>query len=186
MDFSPEIVLIFLEIFIIVTALGVVLTSKVLEAAFFLSGTLSGLAGIYILLNADFVAAAQIVVYVGAINVLIIFAIMLLQQQLNSNNNLNGIQQLVQPIIPISLFIVFVVIITNTNWPIQSTLATVETTQAIGKHLFTDYLLPFEVVSILLLLALIGAIIIARRDLVVENKKSIIYSPSQLSIESKD
>ena len=186
MDFSPEPILIFLEIFIIVTALGVVLSPKVLEAAFFLSGTLSGLAGIYILLNADFVAAAQIVVYVGAINVLIVFAIMLVQQQLNSDISSSGIKQLVQIVIPIFIFSVFIIVITSTNWPIQSTLATVDTTQAIGKHLFTDYLLPFEVVSILLLLALIGAIVIARRDLVIEQKELTNYSTSQLSIESKD
>jgi len=186
MDFSPETLLIFLELFIIITALGVVLTPEVLEAAFLLSGTLSGLAGVYILLNADFVAAAQIVVYVGAINVLIVFAIMLVQKQLDSDVTVNGTKQLAQTLIPLFLFGMFVLAITDTNWPIQSSLPTVETTEAIGKHLFTDYLLPFEVVSILLLLALIGAIVIARRDLPIKDKTIKTYSTSQLSIGSKD
>jgi len=115
MDFSPETLLIFLELFIIVTALGVVLTPEVLEAAFLLSGTLSGLAGVYILLNADFVAAAQIVVYVGAINVLIVFAIMLVQKQLDSDVTVNGTKQLAQTLIPLFLFGMFVLAITDTN-----------------------------------------------------------------------
>ena len=126
-------------------------------------------AGLYLLLNASFVAAAQILVYVGAVNVLILFAIMLV----NKKEDLKPIKSLqVRRILSagvcIGLLILLVRVDLTTPWALPGPPALgEEATVRIGEHLFTDYLLPFELASVLLLMAMIGAIVLARRDVLV-------------------
>lgn len=154
------------------SALGVVLLSNIVYSAFLLAGVFISIAGIYILLNADFVAAAQILIYVGAINVLIIFAIMLVNKK-ETFTPLRRVQirKAATGLVCVGLFALLSTMILITPWQITSLPVGVvqeSTAVLIAKHFFSDYLLPFELASVLLLMAMVGAIILARRDLIPE------------------
>jgi NAD(P)H-quinone oxidoreductase subunit 6 len=151
-------------------ALGVVLISNVVYSAFLLAGTFISVAGLYLLLNADFVALAQVLVYVGAVNVLIIFAIMLVNKREDFMPIPNSwVRKSATAIVCLGLFALLSAMVLATPWAI-STEATAPTGSivAIGKHFFTDFLLPFELASVLLLVALIGAVVLARREFLPE------------------
>ncbi|ELR96591.1 NADH-quinone oxidoreductase subunit J [Gloeocapsa sp. PCC 73106] len=152
-------------------ALGVVLLSNIVYSAFLLAVVFMSISGLYILLNADFVAAAQILIYVGAVNVLIIFAIMLVNKQEDfAAIPKRWIRKAATGLVCSSLFALLATMILVTPWALDSTSpALVESTIVeLGKHLFSDFLLPFELASVLLLMAMVGAIILARRDLIPE------------------
>lgn len=152
-------------------ALGVVLLSNIVYSAFLLGLVFISISGIYVLLNADFVAAAQVLIYVGAINVLILFAIMLVNKQEDfSELPRRWIRQVATALVCGGLFVLLATMVLATPWSFSTTSpAVVENTIVeIGKHFFSDYLLPFELASILLLMAMVGAIILARRDLIPE------------------
>ena len=152
-------------------ALGVVLLSNIVYSAFLLGVVFTSMAGIYLLLNADFVAAAQLLIYVGAINVLILFAIMLVNKR-EDFSELPGrwIRKISTAVVCAGLFVLLGAMVIVTPWAIEppSTAVVRETTVVIGKHLFSDFLLPFELASVLLLMAMVGAIILARRDFIPE------------------
>ena len=160
-----------LGVMMIGTALGVVLLPKIVHSAFLLAGVFISIAGLYILLNADFVAAAQILVYVGAVNVLILFAIMLVNKQ-EDYPTLPGrtIRKIATAVVCFGLFALLGTMVLATPWSLDSTSPAVidNTIIALGEHFFSDYLLPFELASVLLLMAMVGAIILARRDLIPE------------------
>lgn len=153
------------------TALGVVLLPKIVHSAFLLAGVFVSISGLYILLNADFVAAAQILVYVGAVNVLILFAIMLVNKQENYVQ-LPGrlLRKVATAVVCFGLFALLGTMVLATPWSLDTTSPAVitNTTITLGEHFFSDYLLPFELASVLLLMAMVGAIILARRDLIPE------------------
>jgi NAD(P)H-quinone oxidoreductase subunit 6 len=160
-----------LAVMVIGTALGVVLLPNIVHSAFLLAGVFLSISGIYILLNADFVAAAQILVYVGAVNVLILFAIMLVNKQEDfSQVPRRWIRQVATAVVGLGLLALLTTMILITPWPISSVSpAVVENTLVtIAEHFFSDFLLPFELASVLLLMAMVGAIIIARRDFIPE------------------
>jgi len=156
-----------LSLIIIVGALGVVLLENIVYSAFLLGGVFMSVAGLYLLLNASFVAAAQVLVYVGAINVLILFAIMLVnkKEDLKPMKYLNS-RRLISTTICITLLSLLIRVDLSKVWKIANPNLSIgeESTVRIGEHLFSDYLLPFEVASVLLLMAMIGAIVLARRD----------------------
>ncbi len=150
----------------VIGSLGVVLLPNIVYSAFLLGGVFLSVAGLYLLLNASFVAAAQILVYVGAVNVLILFAIMLV----NKKETLAAIpgllvRRLLSGAVCAGLFALLLRVAFTTPWALPGpTPVGEEATIRIGEHLFTDYLLPFELASVLLLMAMIGAIVLARRD----------------------
>ncbi len=148
----------------ILSALVVVTTRNIVHSAFFLLFTFFGVAGIYILLGADFIAIAQIMVYVGGILILILFGVML-------TNKITGVEirtgtvQMLPAAIGVGLFMGAVVsIMIWTNWKSEPGTIPTTTTKDIGLLLINDYVLIFELLGILLLVALIGAASIARRD----------------------
>ena len=151
---------------LLVGALGVVLLPNVVYSAFLLGGVLLSMAGLYLLLNASFVAAAQVLVYVGAVNVLILFAIMLVnkRQPLRPMRVLL-VRRLLSVGVCLGLLALLVRVAVTTPWALPGPPSIGEAALTrIGEHFFTDYLLPFEVASVLLLMAMIGAIVLARRD----------------------
>ena len=153
------------------TALGVVLLPKIVHSAFLLAAVFISISGLYILLNADFVAAAQILVYVGAVNVLILFAIMLVNKQENYAE-IPGrlVRKIATGVVCFCLFALLGTMVMVTPWSLDTTSApATDTVVALGEHFFSDYLLPFELASVLLLMAMVGAIILARRDLIPES-----------------
>jgi NAD(P)H-quinone oxidoreductase subunit 6 len=176
--FEPlhEIIFFLLEIGVILGSLGVVLFTNIVYSAFFLGLVFFCISLLYFALNADFVAAAQILIYVGAVNVLIVFAVMLINkpQPLKFFPSWT-IGDKITFIACLSIFFLLVTVILNTKWS-NITLITeskifikfnfTQNIQRIGYLLLTQFLLPFELLSIILLIALIGAIVIARRELV--------------------
>lgn len=160
-----EIVFWILAVIMAVSALRVVTTQNVVHAALYLVGTLMGAAALYVLLLAEFVAWAQVLIYVGAVVVLMLFGLMLTRAPIGKANYDNG-QRLLAAI---SAAVVFGV----TSWILIDAFDGAELaldgdtavrSADIGKVIFSAYVLPFEVVSVLLLAALIGAVMIARRD----------------------
>jgi len=161
-----------LSVMMIGSALGVVLLNNIVYSAFLLGGVFISMAGFYLLLNADFVAAAQILVYVGAVNVLILFAIMLVNKREDFKPIANRwIRQGATALVCLGLFALLGTMVLATPWSIYSgTVVFSEGSVAeIGKHFFSDFLLPFELASVLLLMAMVGAIILARRDFIPES-----------------
>ncbi|MGY3254724.1 NAD(P)H-quinone oxidoreductase subunit 6 [Thermostichus sp. MS-CIW-19] len=148
-------------------ALGVVWAPNIVYSGFLLGGVFLSMAGLYLLLNADFVAAAQVLIYVGAVNVLILFAIMLVNRRYTfAPLKLGWLRNGVTAAVCLGLFALLTAMALNTPWqlePIQPTSSAL----VMGGHFFSDYLLPFELASVLLLMALIGAIVLARREFVV-------------------
>lgn len=171
-----------LEIGIIFGSSGVVLFNNIVYSAFFLGLVFFCISLLYFALNADFVAAAQILIYVGAVNVLIVFAVMLI----NKPPSLKiwpswTIGDKLTFLICLSLFSLLVTVILDTPWS-NITLITesknlleiyfTKNVQRIGYLLLTQFLLPFELLSVILLVALIGAIVIARRENLIRTKEN--------------
>tara|TARA_B100001287_G_C22525654_1_gene454847 strand:+ start:249 stop:848 length:600 start_codon:yes stop_codon:yes gene_type:complete len=185
-----------LSLIIIIGSLGVVLLESIVYSAFLLGGVFMSVAGLYLLLNASFVAAAQVLVYVGAINVLILFAIMLVnkKEDLKPIKYLNS-RKLISSTICITLLSLLLRVDLSKTWILADPKLSIgeESTIRLGEHLFSDYLLPFEVASVLLLMAMIGAIVLARRDVFSEdistglpvNQELIEKSDKPLLIEKK-
>ncbi len=163
-----------LAFLVVSTALGVVLLSSIVYSAFLLGGVFISISGLYVLLNAGFVAAAQILVYVGAVNVLILFGIMLVNKSEEFVPLKNvWLGRIATAAVCFGLFALLGAMILATPWTLSSAPAAGDNaTLVIGQHLFSDFLLPFELASVLLLMALIGAIVIARRELVPDDDAS--------------
>lgn len=146
-------------------ALRVVTTRNVVHAALWLVGTLLGASSMYVLLYADFVAWVQVLVYVGAMVVLMLFGLMLTRAPIGSANFDNN-QRLLAAICAGALFLVTSVIMVQAfeGEEIDFTKTVGTEVQDIGEVIFSVYVLPFEIVSVLLLAALVGSVVIARRD----------------------
>lgn len=160
-----------LSVMMIGTALGVVLLSNIVYSAFLLGGVFVSIAGLYLLLNADFVAAAQLLIYVGAVNVLILFAIMLVNKREDFAPMANRwIRQGATALVCAGLFVLLSTMVLATPWSVYSGSPVIgdNSVVKIGMHFFSDFLLPFELASVLLLMAMVGAIILARRDYIPE------------------
>jgi NAD(P)H-quinone oxidoreductase subunit 6 len=156
-----------LSLTMIGSALGVVLLTNIVYSAFLLGGVFVSIAGLYILLNADFVAAAQVLIYVGAVNVLILFAIMLVNKREDFAPMKNRwIRNASTALVCVGLFALLSTMVLATPWSVYTGPAVIGDSSVvqIGMHFFSDFLLPFELASVLLLMAMVGAIILARRD----------------------
>lgn len=154
-----------LAVMMIGAALGVVLLDSIVYSAFLLGGVFISIGGLYLLLNADFVAAAQLLIYVGAVNVLILFAIMLVNKQQNFVPFPTAwVRKAFTGMVSLGLFALLSTMVLVTPWSISTATPAKDTVVVIAQHLFSDFLLPFELASILLLISMVGAIILARRE----------------------
>ncbi len=169
----------FMTFIVIGSALFVAGTKNLVRSVFMFFVTLMGLAGLYVLALADFVAITQIVIYVGGILILILFAFMLsgretLGRLQDSENSFFSWSKLIFAVIALLFFIVLWNMMINTHaddlpW-IKNSIAVnnqvtsgAGMTENIGVNLMTRYLLPFEVISILLMMALVGAAHLSRK-----------------------
>lgn len=156
--------------------LAVLLTKNVLYAAFFLLLALIGTAGLFVLASADFLAIAQIMIYVGGVLVLVIFGVMLTHKpdpagftnsqapnRVTSLNRTGGVMSVVVALLLTGgLFAAFYTLLTRANFTMLSQpVGWQSTIGPVGRQLMTEYIVPFEVVGILLLAALVGATYIA-------------------------
>lgn len=168
-----------LALMMIGAALGVVLISNIVYSAFLLGGVFISIAGLYLLLNADFVATAQVLIYVGAVNVLILFAIMLVNKRQDFAPMPRAwIRRGATALVCLGLFALLSTMVLATPWSL-STQASIGdgAIVEIGKHFFTDFLLPFELASVTLLMALIGAVILARREFIPDETVDRLHQP---------
>jgi NADH:ubiquinone oxidoreductase subunit 6 (subunit J) len=145
-------------------ALGTVLMRNIVHSALFLVLMFFGVAGIYVLLEADFLFAVQVLIYVGAVATLILFAVMLTRGVRGEQRQTNN-QILPAAVLSFVLFAAILVpVILNTAWPSVADRPPVSTVSLLGQELMGTYALPFEVAGVVLLVALVGAIIVAREQ----------------------
>jgi len=149
-------------------AIGVVRSQNVVHAALYLVVVLAGAAAQYILLAAEFVAWVQVLIYIGAIVILFLFGIMLTRAPMRPEGSMDNNQRLAAAVVSLFLFGVitalFVDAYRGTKIKLSDDLVLIGSSGHIASSIFRDYLVPFEVVSMLLLAALVGAVVIARRD----------------------
>jgi NADH-quinone oxidoreductase subunit J len=149
-------------------ALGVVMSRQPVHSALFLLTNFATLAVLYITLEAQFLAAAQVIVYAGGIVILILFVIMLVG---GDTNEFSAAQRAWSRIVGVALGVILLLAIsltaalTNFRPPTENDVALLQggSPQAVGIALFTDFVLPFELIAILLLVALIGALVLGRQ-----------------------
>jgi len=147
------------------SAAKVVFARSLMQSAFALLFTFFGVAALYAYLGADFLAAAQMVIYVGGILVLILFGIMLTHKLYDLDIKTASFQFGPALIVVVVVFATLTFIMLRTQWFQGESTLEGSSTSAIGELLMRDFILPFEVASILLLIALIGAAMIVRRRL---------------------
>lgn len=146
-----------------IAAVAVVVSSNVVRAALYLVGVLGGAGAIFLLLGAEFVGWTQILVYVGAIVVLLLFGLMLTKAPIG-RDTLDNDQRWLALICATATFGLFTWFIWDAFSGEEIALDAPTTTEQLGTSLFTGFILPFELISVLLLAALVGAIVLARRD----------------------
>jgi NADH-quinone oxidoreductase subunit J len=147
----------------VVSAIRVVTVKNVVHAAMYLVVVLAGVAAQYILLASEFIAAAQVLVYIGAIAVLILFAVMLTQAKNAPTRLVFQTQAIPAAIAAVVLAVLIALAVTVTDWgDVAGPIVT--DTEALAKLLFDQYVLPFEIVGVLLLAAVVGGVFLAKRE----------------------
>jgi NADH-quinone oxidoreductase subunit J len=150
---------------IVVSAVIVAFGRNLIYSVFALMATFLGVAGIYVYLNADFLAVTQIVVYVGGILVLLVFGIMLTNRIHTARISQTSFQRWLGGLVVLVLLAILLSVILSHDWSIMSDAQAFDTTvEGIGELLFSDFLILFEIASVLLLGALIGAATLARKE----------------------
>lgn len=155
----------------VIAALRLVTTRNVVHAALYLVIVLAGMAAQYVLLAAEFVAVVQVLVYIGAIMVLVLFGIMLTRAPIGHDQDLSNDQKVVSGVVALFLFGALAAMLMDafgkTELDLHNSVASMAAggnLQVVSDSIFSTYLVPFEVVSVLLLAALVGAVVISRRD----------------------
>ena len=147
------------------SALMVALSRNIIYSAFSLLGTFAGVAGLYVFLGADFVAAVQVLIYVGGILILILFAVML-TRRITDVEITNRAAGRIPAVIIIGILIYLLVqAVRETPWAKAKEVVYQPTTAKIGDLFLENYLLPFELASLVLLAAMIGAVVLSRKEI---------------------
>lgn len=147
---------------IIFTALNMVLSTNLVHSALFMAATFMCIAIIYVLLNADYLAVVQVMVYVGAISILFVFGVMLTKRNDMSGSSQTNRYKRYSALVAVLIFIVFTGTITASSFTAAGGSEETSTIVAISKLLLNDYSINLEVSALLLLVATIGAIVIGR------------------------
>ena len=148
---------------VIVGALLVVTLRNAFHCALALAATLIAVAGVFLYLGAEFLAVIQVLIYVGAIVTLIIFAVMLTSRMADTAIKQTNKQRFPSFVISSSFFVILLVVFNEITWPSFENTQVVRL-DALGAALLGKYIIPFEVISVVLLASLIGALYIARAD----------------------
>jgi len=165
MDISiGAVIFYFVALVLVVSAAGVAFSPNIVYSAFSLVGTFGGVAGLYVLLGADFVAGVQILIYVGGILVLILFAVMLTHRISDIHLSNRAVGRIPAFLLCGFTLGLLVMTILKNPWVKAEKIVNEPTTSRIGDLFLGTYLLPFELASIVLLVALIGAVIISRKE----------------------
>ena len=143
-------------------AVAVVTNKNILHSAFYLILAFVGVASIYVLLEAPFIAVVQVLVYIGAIAILIVFAIMLTRRLMSKDLVQRNAQWGWALLGAVGLFLVLGWIVYSVQWPVSVQAVPDDSITLIGQELLSTFVVPFEIASVLLLAALVGAILIGR------------------------
>ncbi|WP_028784092.1 NADH-quinone oxidoreductase subunit J [Thalassobacillus devorans] len=138
--------------------------TKVIHMLLSLVLTFLAIAGLYVMLSAEFVAIAQVLIYSGAVTIIMIFGIMLTRHNDEQKNQGNLTRNIIVGAGVVLFFITMYISINQVSFGDQATDLHVENTKQIGVELYSKYVIPFELMSVVLLVALVGAIILAKRD----------------------
>ncbi|MFC5701581.1 NADH-quinone oxidoreductase subunit J [Cohnella faecalis] len=164
-DFTGEFVAFFLlAVCAIVGAVMALQFTKVVHTALSLAFTFVALAGLFVLLDAEFVAFVQVLLYVGAVTILMIFGIMMTKHQDEGQEPSRPLRDTLAAIGCLCLFGILFYAIRNAGFPAEARPGDENNTLEIGKLLFSQYAIPFELVSVLLTVAFIGAVALAKRE----------------------
>ncbi|WP_407307662.1 NADH-quinone oxidoreductase subunit J [Desulfosporosinus sp. SB140] len=148
----------------IAAAWGVVTSKNIVHSAFYLALSFSGVAVLYILMNADFLAAVQLLVYTGAVSIMVVFAVMLTLRGEVCDSNPDNRKWGRGAIVSVLVFVVIaLVVLTNADWRILPTAWTSGgSAEDMSLLLLTQFMIPFEAAAVLLTVALAGAVILAK------------------------
>ena len=158
----PVLIFAFASLVTLGAAIAVVTNKNILHSAYYLILAFVGVAAIYVMLEAPFIAVVQILVYIGAIAILVIFAIMLTRKLMSKEMEQQNAQWIPSALGALALFVVLGWIVYTAGWPVHDGTVPAEPITQLGEDLLTTYLVPFEIASVLLLAALVGAILIGR------------------------
>ncbi|WP_434511611.1 NADH-quinone oxidoreductase subunit J family protein [Desulfitobacterium sp. AusDCA] len=163
MSTMATIVFFIFAIIAVASAWGVVTSKNIVHSALFLALSFTGVAVLYILLNAEFIAAAQILVYTGAISIMVIFAVMLtVRGDVQESNTETNKWLWGTGVAGILFVLIALVILTNENWRVLPMPTDTGGTVELANLLLQWYMVPFEAAALLLTIALIGAVILAK------------------------
>lgn len=151
-----------LAIVLLASACVVVGSANIVRSAFALVLTFTCIGGLYFSLNADFVAAAQILIYVGAITIIMLFGIMLTARAETRIEEAGLLVRYIGAVTAAGLLFVLTTFIGKARWNTQIPTIS-DTAPVLGRAFFSEYLIPFELASVILLMAMIGAIVLARK-----------------------
>jgi NADH:ubiquinone oxidoreductase subunit 6 (subunit J) len=152
-------------------AVGVVSSRNLFHSALYLVLSFFGVVGYYVLLSAGFLAVVQLMVYIGAIAILILFAIMFSRRLMAEGESQANHQWWLSLLLALLLFVILAVVVNTVTWPVSGASPAENTILQLGLAFLGSYLIPFEVVSVLLSVALVGAIILAREKTIEEETK---------------
>ncbi len=161
---TEQVIFFILATITVVAALGMVSVASVFHAALLMILAFTGIAALYMLLGAGFLGIIQILIYVGAIAVLMLFAIMLTPNQVDLSGGTTQGQKISAALTAITIGTIAVGVVITHPWNLRPTALNEETAERIGMLLLNTYVLPFWIASILLTVGLIGAIVIAREE----------------------
>ena len=151
--------------FVLIFALGIVTLRNLFHCALCLAAALIGTAVLYVVFRAEYLAAIQILLYVGAVVTLVIFAIMLTEHIAQKTVRQNNSQSPLAIAGLLGFVVLLAGVILKTPWPVtQAALKAKVSVMALGQALMGAYVFPFEVISIILIAALIGTVVIAKKD----------------------
>lgn len=177
---APTLIFVLFCVLTVVSASGVALSRSLIHAAFSLLGSFMGVAGLYVFLGADFLAGAQVLIYVGGILILLLFGVMLTRRTDELSLSVATVQFGPGIVLSGLVFASLLFVALNTQWQTPAKpYPMTPTTEAIGYRFLGEQLLPFEASSVLLLVALVGAATLVRRPAVPEAKPAQGATPAK-------
>jgi len=147
----------------VVSAVAVVFSRKLINAGFALLATFGGVATLYGLLGASFLAGVQVLLYIGGVLVLLLFAIILTRDAEHARISMTGTQRVLGLVVAAGTVVVLLLVLSGTDWMMRTPDYASPGPKGIGRLFMSDFILPFEAISLLLLIALLGAAYMARR-----------------------
>lgn len=157
----------FLSGLTLLSALMVVLAKNPIHSVLYLVFTFFCISGHYVLLNAQFLMAVNIIVYAGAIMVLFLFVIMMFDLRKNQPESKSNLTKLAGSVVAGSLLVVLIALVRQNNFmtpKVEGFVSQTGMVENLGKVLYSEYLLPFELVSILFFVAMVGAVLLGKRE----------------------